>query len=81
MASKIKKKPQFPYVVQAQYEHRTTADAHLQYHCAVHKNTVALINVANVPATGYRHQLAKRARRMLISEVKRFSIILVLVTN
>ena len=32
--SKIEIKMQFPYVVQAQYEHRTAADAHLQYHCA-----------------------------------------------
>ena len=24
---------QFPYVVQAQYKHRTAADTHLQYHC------------------------------------------------
>ena len=29
-----RKKLQFPYVVQAQYEHRTAADTHLQYHCA-----------------------------------------------
>ena len=29
-----KKKLQFLYVVQAQYEHRTSADTHLQYHCA-----------------------------------------------
>ena len=28
--SKIEIKLQFPYVVQAQYEHRTAADTHLQ---------------------------------------------------
>ena len=28
------KKEQFPYVVQAQYEHRTAADTHLQFHYA-----------------------------------------------
>ena len=27
-----KKKAAVPYVVQAQYEHRTTTDTHLQYH-------------------------------------------------
>ena len=32
--SKIEIKLQFPYVVQGQYEHRTAADTHLQYHCA-----------------------------------------------
>ena len=31
---KIEIKLQFPYVVQAQYEHGTAADTHLQYHCA-----------------------------------------------
>jgi len=34
IVSKNRKKLQFPYVVQAQYEHRTAADTHLQYHCA-----------------------------------------------
>ena len=32
---KIEKKLQFPYAVQAQYEHCTAADTHLQYHCAI----------------------------------------------
>ena len=32
--SKIEIKLQFPYVVQAQYEHRTAADTQLHYHCA-----------------------------------------------
>jgi len=32
--SKIEKKLQFPYVVQAQFGHRTVADIHLQHHCA-----------------------------------------------
>jgi len=45
IVSKIEIKMQFTYVVQAQYEHRTVADAHLQYHCTVHKNNIAL-NVA-----------------------------------
>ena len=31
---KIEIKLQFPYVVPAQYEHRTAADRYLQYHCA-----------------------------------------------
>ena len=35
--SKIEIKQQFPYVVQAQYEHRTAADTHLQYHTTVNK--------------------------------------------
>ena len=26
------------YVIQAQNEHYTAADTHLQYHCTVHKN-------------------------------------------
>ena len=34
IVSKIEKKLQFPYVVQAQYEQRTSADTHLQYHSA-----------------------------------------------
>jgi len=33
IVSKIEIKLQFPYVVQAQYEHHTAADAHLQYYC------------------------------------------------
>jgi len=34
--SKIEIKLQFPYVVQAQYKHRTAADTH--YNTTVHKN-------------------------------------------
>ena len=34
IVSKIEIKLQFPYVFQAQYEHRTAADTYLQYHCA-----------------------------------------------
>ena len=32
IVSKIEIKLQFPYVVQAEYEHRTAADTYLQYH-------------------------------------------------
>ena len=34
IVSQIEIKLQFPYVFQAQYEHRTAADTYLQYHCA-----------------------------------------------
>ena len=34
LVSKIEIKMQFPYDDMAQYEHRTAADTHLQYHCA-----------------------------------------------
>ena len=34
IVSNLEIKLQFPYVVQAQYEHRTAADIHLQYHSA-----------------------------------------------
>ena len=49
IVSKTELKLQFPYVVQAQYDHHTAADAHLQYHCIRTKNYVAL-NVANARA-------------------------------
>ena len=37
---------QFPYVVQTQYEHRTTADTHLQHHFVLkNKSIIALDEV------------------------------------
>ena len=69
IVSKIEIKLQFPYVVQAQYEHRTAI-----YNTNVHKNksTVAL-NVANVRAISYRHQHATRA--VLLSRLNFINVI------
>ena len=36
--NKKRKKLQFPYGVQAQYEHRTAADTHLHFLCGYIKN-------------------------------------------
>ena len=33
IVSKIEIKLQFPYVVPAQYDHRTADDANFEYHC------------------------------------------------
>ena len=47
--SKIEIELQFPYVVQAQYEHRTAADAF--YNTTVHKNKSSVaLNVTDVRA-------------------------------
>ena len=49
IVSKIEIKLQFPFMVQAQYEHRITADA--IYNTTVHKNkSTGALNVANVRA-------------------------------
>ena len=46
--SKIELKLQFPYVVQTQYEHRTTADAYLQYHCVQRTKSAVALNVVKL---------------------------------
>ena len=46
---------QFPYVIQAQYEHRTSADTHLQYLCAQEQRIMLPTNESSVeikPANG-----------------------------
>ena len=46
IVNKIEKKLQFPYVIKAQYEHRTAADT--IYNTTVHKNkTNIALNVVN----------------------------------
>ena len=35
-------------MVKTQYEHRTSADTHLQYHCAYKNKSYVALNVANV---------------------------------
>ena len=42
------------YVVQAQYEYRTAADSHLQYHCAQEQRVMQPFMWLNCSPTGYK---------------------------